>query len=31
MLEPPEDMPPFEGSEEKLDILAKYLLETSGK
>jgi cytochrome bd-type quinol oxidase subunit 1 len=29
LVEPPEDMPPFEGSEEELDMLAKYLLEAS--
>jgi mono/diheme cytochrome c family protein len=29
LAEPPEDMPPFEGSGEELDMLAKYLLEAS--
>jgi len=29
LLEPPEDMPPFEGSEEEVDALARYILEAS--
>ncbi len=29
LIEPPEDMPPFEGTDEELEELAKYLLEVS--
>jgi cytochrome bd-type quinol oxidase subunit 1 len=29
LIKPPEDMPPFEGSQEELDLLARYILEAS--